>query len=134
MNTRADGGLGRILAILVVTAALVGCGGAEISGAGASTASGGSNIPSTVGDSSLTLSWSAPTENTDGSALTNLAGFDIYYGPSPNAMSQKISINTVGNLTYVIDNLSSGTWFFEVIAVNSSGVESGPSSTVSATI
>jgi hypothetical protein len=83
---------------------------------------------------SITLSWAAPTENTDGSALTNLSGFNIYYGNSATAMTQKVSINTVGLLTYVVGNLAAGTWYFEVVAVNSSGVQSGPSSTVSATI
>jgi hypothetical protein len=37
-------------------------------------------------------------------------------------------------LTYVVSNLTAGTWYFEVTAVNSAGVDSGPSSTVSATI
>lgn len=83
---------------------------------------------------SITLSWAAPTENTDGSALTNLSGFNIYYGNSATAMTQKVSINTVGLLTYVVGNLAAGTWYFQVVAVNSSGVQSGPSSTVSATI
>jgi hypothetical protein len=80
------------------------------------------------------LSWAAPTENTDGSALTNLAGYDIYYGTSANAMTQKVNINTVGMLTYVISNLSAGTWYFEILAVNSQGVESNPSGVVSTTL
>jgi hypothetical protein len=82
----------------------------------------------------VTLSWAAPTQNTDGSALTNLAGYNIYYGTSAAALTQKVTINTVGMLTYVISNLNSGTWYFEVIAVNSSGIDSGPSSVVSTTI
>src|SRR5438309_11629995 len=32
-----------------------------------------------------TLSWLAPTTNTDGAALTDLAGYVIYYGPRPTA-------------------------------------------------
>jgi hypothetical protein len=83
---------------------------------------------------SVTLSWTAPTDNTNGTALTNLAGFDIYYGTAANALTQKISIGSVGVLNYVISDLTAGTWYFEVIAVNSAGTQSGPSSTVSATI
>ncbi len=49
-------------------------------------------------------------------------------------MTQKIAITTVGLLTYVISNLSAGTWYFEVISVNAAGVESNPSGVVSATI
>ncbi|MGA8706141.1 MAG: Calx-beta domain-containing protein [Steroidobacteraceae bacterium] len=82
----------------------------------------------------VTLSWLAPTENTDGTALTNLAGFHIYYGTSESNLTEEISIGTIGQLTCVIDELSSGTWYFEVVAVNSSGNQSGPSTTVSATI
>ena len=100
-----------------------------------SSSSTGSNptAPTPQADS-ITLSWAAPTENTDGSALTNLSGFDIYYGTSASALTQKISINSVGLLTYVVANLTSGTWYFEVIAVNASGVQSSPSGLVSVTI
>jgi hypothetical protein len=80
------------------------------------------------------LSWNAPTENTNGTALTNLAGYDIYYGTSSSQLTQVISIDSVGLLTYVMSNLSFGTWFFEVVAVNSAGVASVPSGIVSATI
>jgi hypothetical protein len=80
------------------------------------------------------LSWNAPTENTNGTALTNLAGYDIFYGTSSSQLTQVISIDTVGLLTYVISNLSSGTWYFEVVALNSAGVASVPSGIVSATI
>jgi len=82
----------------------------------------------------VTLSWSAPTENTNGSALTNLTGYIIYYGTSASAMTQTIDINTVGMLTYVVDNLSAGSWYFDIVAVNSAGVQSTPSATVTASI
>jgi hypothetical protein len=83
---------------------------------------------------SLTLTWSAPTENTDGSALTDLAGYYIYFGNSPTAMTQQVSLDSVGSLSYVFTDLSSGTWYFEVIAVNSAGVQSAASEPVAATI
>jgi hypothetical protein len=82
----------------------------------------------------VTLSWAAPTENTDGSALTNLAGYDIYYGASAASMDQKITIATVGMESYVISDLPSGTWYFRIVAVNALGLQSAPSSTVSTTI
>jgi Calx-beta domain len=83
---------------------------------------------------SVILSWNAPAENTNGTALTNLAGYDIFYGTNSSQLTQAISIDTVGLLTYVISNLSSGTWYFEVVALNSAGVASVPSGIVSATI
>jgi hypothetical protein len=98
------------------------------------TGSNGTGSAPAAQSDSVTLSWAAPTENTDGSALTNLAGFDIYYGNSAASLTQKISIGSVGLLTYVVPNLNSGTWYFEVVAVNAAGVQSGPSSVVSVTI
>jgi hypothetical protein len=66
--------------------------------------------------------------------LTNLAGYIIYYGTSASAMTQTIDINTVGMLTYVVDNLSAGSWYFQIVAVNSAGEQSSPSATVNASI
>lgn len=90
--------------------------------------------PSSSEPQSITLAWDAPTQNTDGSALTNLQGYEILYGTSSSALTQKISINSIGQQNYVVENLSSGTWYFEVIAINASGAQSGPSSIVSVTL
>jgi hypothetical protein len=38
-----------------------------------------------IANGSATLSWAAPTENMDGTPLTNLAGYQIYYGTSAAA-------------------------------------------------
>ena len=98
-----------------------------------STSGSGGTTPPATSDT-VTLSWTAPDENTNGTALTNLAGYQINYGTSPTALTQQISINTVGVTNYVVSNLSSGTWYFEIVAVNSAGLQSGPSSVVSTTI
>ena len=82
----------------------------------------------------MTLTWTAPTQNTNGSALTDLAGYEIYYGTSATSMQNKISIPTVGMLTYVVTNLSPGAWYFTVTAVNALGVQSGVSGTATATL
>jgi hypothetical protein len=83
---------------------------------------------------SATLSWMPPTENTDGTALTNLAGFRIQYGSSPSALTQTVQIANPGLATYVVSGLSSGSWYFAVRAYSSSGAESANSSVVSKTI
>lgn len=106
---------------------------APISASTANSISG--NLPSS--DSrveSVTVSWAAPTENTDGSALTDLSGYEIYYGTSASELTEKVNIDTVGLSNYVIENLASGTWYFEVVAVNTLGCGSSPSSMVSVTI
>jgi hypothetical protein len=59
-----------------------------------------------------------------------LAGYNIYYGTASNAMTNKISIKTVGVQDYVISQLASGTWYFAITAVNTAGTESIASSTV----
>jgi hypothetical protein len=81
-----------------------------------------------------TVAWIAPTQNTDGSALTDLAGYRIYYGTSASALNQTITINNAGITTYVIDNLGSGTWYFAVKAVDTTGLESDLSAVGSKTI
>jgi len=83
---------------------------------------------------SAVLSWEAPTTNTNGSALTDLAGYRIYYGENPSRLSQSVPIKTIGVQTYEIDNLSAGTWYFAIMAVTSAGTESRLSNVVSLTL
>ena len=83
---------------------------------------------------SATLSWQPPTENTDGSALTNLAGYVVRYGTSSGSLSSEVRIANPGVTTYVVGDLAPATWYFQVSAYNTSGVESAPSTTASKTI
>jgi hypothetical protein len=59
----------------------------------------------TTTTSSATLNWSPPTKNTDGSSLTNLAGYRISYGPSASSLTQTVQIANPGLSSYVIDGL-----------------------------
>lgn len=77
-----------------------------------------------VSNGSATLTWLPPTQNTDGSQLTNLSGYRIYYGTNANALTQTIDIGNASVSTYVVNNLSPGTWYFAVKARTSQGVES----------
>jgi hypothetical protein len=81
-----------------------------------------------------TLSWTPPTQNTDGTTLSNLAGFRIQYGSSATALTQTVQIANPGVATYLLTGLSSGTWYFSVRAYSSSGAESANSNVVSKTI
>ena len=85
-----------------------------------------------VGTKSATLSWKAPTLNSNGSALTNLAGYRIYYGTSATALTHSITINSVGVTTDVVTDLSPGTYYFALMAFNTAGIESKLSDVVSA--
>ncbi len=81
-----------------------------------------------------TLSWAPPTVNSDGSTLTNLAGYRIYYGTSTAAMTQTVQIASPGTINYVLTSLTSGTWYFAVRAYTNAGVESSLSNVASKTI
>jgi hypothetical protein len=83
------------------------------------------------GTGSVTVSWLAPDRNTDGSALTNLAGFYIRYGIDKNVLNQVVKIATTGLSNYVIQNLSPDTWYFTVTSYTTAGVESEAPAAVS---
>ena len=82
----------------------------------------------TYSDSAL-LSWTPPTEREDGSALTDLDGYVIYYGLASGEYTESIEISA-GLSSYMIEGLSDGTWFFAMTAKDSSGLESDYSNEV----
>jgi len=103
---------GRCAISIAVAAALISCGGGSASG-------------------KATLSWLPPTRNADGSPMTDLAGFYIYYGTSPQAMTHAIQVRDPRLTDYTIMNLSPGKYYFSVGAYTASGAQSGLSPPVS---
>jgi hypothetical protein len=85
-------------------------------------------------NSTATLSWTPPTQNTDGTPLVNLAGYRIYYGTSASNLTTVIQISNPGIATHVVTNLTPATWYFSVKAYTASNTESSFSATVSKTI
>jgi hypothetical protein len=83
---------------------------------------------------SATLSWTPPTQNSNGTALTNLAGYRIYYGTSASTMNRTIQVANPGLSRYVVENLSAATWYFAVRAYTTAGVESASSNTATKTV
>jgi hypothetical protein len=81
------------------------------------------------GSGTATLNWSAVTRRSDGSALTDLAGYKVYYGTSPGALNQVVVVADPRVTTYRVTHLAAGTWYFAVAAYTSSGAE-GPRSGV----
>ena len=80
------------------------------------------------------VTWTAPTQNVDGSPLTNLAGYKVRYGQSVSNLTQTVDIPNSGATTTRIEGLSVGTWYFTVAAYTNVGVESSPSDAASKTI
>ncbi len=77
-----------------------------------------------ISNGSVTLNWTAPTENEDGTVLVDLAGFRIYWGTTPGNYPNSVTINNASISTYVVDNLAPGTYEFVATSFNTSGVES----------
>jgi hypothetical protein len=95
-----------------------------------STSGGGTNTVT----GSTTLDWTPPTQNSDGTVLTNLAGYTVYYGTAPDHLTESVKITNPGLSAYTISNLTSGTWYFSVSAYSAEGTESARSATVSTRI
>jgi hypothetical protein len=92
--------------------------------------SGGASLP----PSAVTIAWTPPTENTNGSTLTNLAGYHIYYGTTESDLTKVVDITNPGLASYVLSDLTSGTWYFSLTSVNSAGVESVRSPVISTVV
>jgi hypothetical protein len=78
-----------------------------------------------VSNGSAQLTWTPVTENTNGSPLTDLAGYHIHYGTAANDMNTVVTVANPSLTTYLVSNLSSGTWYFGITAYTSTGTESG---------
>lgn len=83
---------------------------------------------------SATLAWSAPTQNTDGTMLTDLSGYKVYHGTSAGALNDVVQVSGPGATSYTYTQLAAGTHYFAVSAFTSNGVESALSTVGSKTI
>ncbi len=88
--------------------------------------------PPTTGSASLY--WSPPTANTNGTPLTPLSGYTIFYGNSATALNQTVVITDPNALSYQFTGLGSGTWYFAVAANAVDGTQSAQSALGSKTI
>jgi Putative Ig domain len=88
----------------------------------------------TASTSSASLSWSAPTQNQDGSPLTDLAGYRIHYGTSASNLSKRVVVGNPATTRAVVQNLTRGTWYFAISAYTQTGAESSRSNVVSKVI
>jgi hypothetical protein len=75
-----------------------------------------------------------PTENTNGTPVTDLAGYHIYYGTSEGAWTSTITVLEATETSYVVSGLAPGTYYFAVVAFNSAGEDSPESNIASKTI
>jgi hypothetical protein len=89
--------------------------------------------PPSTGASSHTLSWTGGTQNIDGSALTDLKGWNVYIGTAPGQYAAPVALGA-GVLSYELGALSPGTYYAVVKTVSASEGESARSAEVSITV
>jgi hypothetical protein len=101
-------------------------------------ASFGSPIDATVEvratvPTSVNLTWTPPSYNVDGTPLTDLAGYYLYFG-TPGVATERIQISDPVATALTVGGLVPGTWYFTLMAYNSEGAESELTEPVSAII
>lgn len=80
---------------------------------------------------SVSVNWTRPTSNTNGSPLTNLAGYRVYWRSQAGTFNNSKIISNPGATGVLIDDLAPGNYDFVVTAFNSYGGESRFSNTTS---
>jgi hypothetical protein len=129
--------LAACLGVLLLAA---GCGGgmdSSASGSASATAASSGNVTSASSipeTGTATLSWDPPTQNTNGTPLTDLAGYYIHYGTSADDLTETITVEGADVLEFEITNLAQGTYYFAVTAYASDGTESAVSNVASKSI
>lgn len=79
------------------------------------------------------LRWRAPTQNVDGTPLTDLAGYVVYWGTQSRAYTGSHSINDP-SITQWEATTAPGNYFFALTALDAEGHESGYSNEVRKTV
>ncbi len=75
------------------------------------------------------LSWMAPTENVDGSQLTDLGGYRIYYGEASRSYSSMVELTDASATSHTL-SLATGDYYVAMTAVDADGNESAYSNEV----
>ncbi len=122
--------VGKITIIVAVTLLVTTfiCGGSSGDGSSASTISssqdrrGSEQGMVSRSGGNVTISWVKPTTNGDGSQLTELAGYKVYYGTSSRGYVYSLDVGNSNAAS--INNLSSERWCFAITAYDYEGNES----------
>jgi hypothetical protein len=62
------------------------------------------------------LSWTAPTQNTDGTAYDDPGGFTVYFGPASGGVQIGVDVPDPTATTFTVPDLTAGDWAFQVTA------------------
>jgi len=88
-----------------------------------------------TGQSSVTLTWTAPLTRVDGGsfALGDIKGYELSYGQQPSSLDTKIDISGQ-DTRYTIEKLDKGTWYFHMRTYDYNDVYSAPTDVLEYTV
>ena len=115
------------LFVLLPVMFLIGCGGFHAINSNSNSGQGQCLHP-------IHVSWNAPTANTDGTPLTDLAGFQIYWGLSSGNYGSSVAVVDPNATTYTLCNFTPATYYFAMTAYAASGNQSSYSNEVPFTL
>ena len=125
-------GIGRkgrlVVAAALMSAVLAACGGDSDSPAAGTSAPTAAPSAVASGKGAVTLSWTPPTENEDGTPA-RLTSYRIYWGNTRGNYPHMVTVDNPGLSRYVVEQLTPATWYFIVTAVSADG-ESAPSNEI----
>ena len=90
--------------------------------------------PALEGSGVASLQWETPPSKVDGEPLDDLAGYRILYGRSSSDLDHSVMIADPAATSYQFSTLTSGIWYFAVVAVSSNGLEGPPTTLASKSI
>ena len=116
---------------------LTGCGGGGSSESEAGLTDAGGSIASP--ERSAVLSWSAPLTRVNGESIPmgELEQYVIRYGQDAEALTEEVVVSNAqadAEMSYEVDGLELGTWYFTIQVQDTSGLISEPSDVVSKSI
>jgi len=114
----------QLTSLFVIALVLGGCSGSSSTG---STMTSSPLTQSGTSPGTVTLTWVAPTDNTNGTPLTDLAGYHIHYGTSQDNMTQVIDLAGNSTTEFEVSGLAPGTYYFAISAYTALGTESAES-------
>jgi len=87
-----------------------------------------------LGTGVASLQWEMPPSKVSGEPLDDLAGYRILYGHSSSDLDQSVLILDPAVTSYQFTTLTSGTWYFAVVAISANGLEGPPTTYASKSI
>jgi hypothetical protein len=91
-------------------------------------------VSAAVATNGVEVAWTPPTQNDDGSTLTDLSGYKIHYGTVSGDYTGSVSVDNAGITRYAVETLPKGKIYIAMTAVNAAGAESDFSKEVAVTV